>query len=169
MKIAGSLGVPCTKQFELENLHQIAELIETMGFPMVLKPPGSRNDPNLPSFPLKFLVAKNEAQLHGYLQKYCQDGVYPMFQERAHGEVHNYNCFVDQGKLLAVHEHQSTLRLNGVGVLRKVVPINPEIVTYIKKMMEALKWNGIANFSFFVSEDHKKYGTWKPIAVFGLP
>src|SRR5438477_8413173 len=65
LDLAVKVGVPCAKQFELTSLRQIPEMIDVLGFPIVLKRPGDPVDKTLPAFSFRVLYAHNEEQLRG--------------------------------------------------------------------------------------------------------
>jgi predicted ATP-grasp superfamily ATP-dependent carboligase len=153
LALARQLGIACPKQFELQAIEQLPQLIGEIGFPMVLKPPGSPHDPRLPSFPFKVLYANDEGQLRAYLDRYCADGIFPMFQECVTGQPHNLCCFAAGGELIAVHGHLSHRSLKGQGVLREIVTPTPEAVDGARKMLRALRWDGVAQVCFFLNPD----------------
>jgi len=150
LALARELGIGCPRQLELETMEQLPQVIAELGFPMVLKPPGSPHDPRLPSFPFKVLYANDESQLRAYLERYCADGVFPMFQECVTGQSRNLCCFVVDGEIVASHEHLSHRSLKGHGVLREIVTPTPEALDGAGKMLRALRWDGVAQFSFFL-------------------
>ncbi len=153
LRIARELGIDCPAQYEVQSLDQLPELIDALGFPMVLKPPGSPNDLKLPSFPFKVLYANDESQLREYIRHYCPDGVFPMFQECVFGESRNLCCLVCDGEVVAMHEYRSLRRLKGHGVLREIVPITARAAQDARAMFRALQWNGVAQFCFFVEPE----------------
>ena len=153
LELAATLGVPCPRQFKLKSPDQIPEMIEVLGLPIVLKRPGDPADPYVPHFDFRVLYAHNEKELRGYLDRYCRNGSYPLFQECASGEVHNLCCFAAEGELLAVHEYQSIRRLGGAGVFRKIVAPNPELVRYARDLLAAIRWDGVAHVGFFVDKE----------------
>ena len=156
LELARQLGVPCPKQFALTDPQQIPEMIGALGFPIVLKRPGDPLDGNVPAFDFRVLYAHNEEELRGHLKKHCGNGVFPLFQECAVGEVHNLCCFAAQGELIAVHEYQSIRRLDGAGVLRKIVEPNAQLVGHTRDLLRALHWDGVAHVAFFVNQQHNK-------------
>jgi len=158
LELAQRLGIPCARQFELRDRKQVPEMIAALGFPIVLKRPGDPTDPSVPAFEFRVLYAHNEEELRGYLDRYCREGAYPLFQEFAAGEVHNLCCFAAEGELLAVHEYHSVRRLEGAGVLRKIVEPVPELVGYTRDLLQALRWDGVAHVGFFVDQARGK--TW---------
>lgn len=156
LDLARHLGVPCPKQFELKDPRQIPQMVEALGFPIVLKRPGDPVDAQVPRFNFRVLYAHNEAELRRYLDQYCRNGVYPLFQECASGEVHNLCCFAVRGETIAVHEYQSIRRREGTGVLRKIVEPSPELVGYARDLLRALLWDGVAHVAFFVDKPRGK-------------
>jgi len=156
LMLARKIGIACPDQFEMNAIEQLPQLIAEIGFPMVLKPPGSPHDPRLPSFPFKVLYANNESQLRDYLDRYCADGVFPMFQKYVTGQSRNLCCFAVDGEIVAIHEHLSHRSLKGHGVLREVVNPTPEGVDGARKMLRELRWDGVAQFSFFLDPDSQQ-------------
>jgi D-aspartate ligase len=156
LELARSLGVPCPLQFELQDPRQIPEMIQRLGFPIVLKGPGVPNGPGVPEFNFKVLYAHTEQQLRVYIEEHCWHGKYPMFQECAVGDVHNLCCFAAQGELIAVHEYHSIRRKDGLGVLRKIVAPLPDLVEHTRNLLRELNWDGVAHVAFFISHDGKK-------------
>lgn len=156
LELAKQVGAPCPRQFELQDPRQIPEMIQTLGFPIVLKSPGDPADPNLPTFKFRVLYAHSEQQLRDYLQEHCPNGRYPLFQECAVGTVHNLCCFAAQGELVAVHEYHSVRRNQGVGVLRKIVAPLPDLVQHTRALLRELNWDGVAHVAFFIGHDGEK-------------
>ena len=151
LELASRLGVPCARQFELEDRRQIPDMIATLGFPIVLKRPGDPIDPNVPKFDFRVLYAHNERELNSYLDQHCQDGRFPLLQECATGEIHNLCCFAADGDLLAAHEYQSIRRLEGAGVYRKIIQPSPDLMEHAQALLRALRWDGVAHVGFFVN------------------
>ena len=158
LDLAVKLGVPCARQFELTSLQQVPEMIDTLGFPIVLKRPGDPVDKTVPSFSFRVLYAHDEAQLRAYLAEHCANGQYPLFQEMATGEIHNVCCFAVHGEVLAAHEYQSIRRLEGAGVFRKIIPPSQDLLQHARALLGALHWDGVAHLGFFV--DAKRDRVW---------
>jgi predicted ATP-grasp superfamily ATP-dependent carboligase len=156
LDLAVKVGVPCAKQFELTSVRQIPEMIEALGFPIVLKRPGDPVDKTLPAFSFRVLYAHNEEQLRGYLAEHCAHGQYPLFQEMATGEIHNVCCFAAQGEVLAAHEYQSIRRLEGAGVFRKIIEPSPDLLRHARSLLGALRWDGVAHLGFFVDKNRDR-------------
>ncbi len=158
LELAVQLGVPCARQFNLTSLDQVPEMIQALGFPIVLKRPGDPVDDTVPAFSFRVLYAHNEEQLRGYLAEHCRHGHYPLFQEMATGEIHNVCCFAAQGDVLAAHEYQSIRRLEGAGVFRRIIEPSPDLLRHARALLGALRWDGVAHLGFFV--DKKRNRVW---------
>lgn len=156
LELAKKLGVPCPRQFELKDNRQIPEMIETLGFPIVLKNPGEPYDSRMLRFSFRAIYAYNEKELYNYIAEHCQTGVYPIFQEFVSGEVHNLCCFAIHGEVVAIHEYISLRRRKGEGVFREILELSPDLEENTRRLLQSLKWGGVAHVSFIVSKDHKK-------------
>ena len=157
LELARRLGVPCPREFRLKHLGQIPEMIQALGFPMVLKRARAAAEPGVPQFGFKFLYAHDEAELRYYVDQYCLNGQDPLFQECAQGEVRDLCCFAVQGEVLAIHEYLAIRRFNGSAVLRRIVEPSPDLVEHSRNLLAALKWDGVAHVSFYVGQDGQKW------------
>ena len=157
LELARELGVPCPRQFLLEDRRQIPEMIQALGFPIVIKRSSDPIELGAPQFKSKVLYAFNESELRLYIDQYCLNGERPLFQECATGKVHDLCCFAVRGELLAVHEYHAIRRSNGCAVLRKVVRPSPDLVEHTRNLLAALDWDGVAHVSFFIGENGQKW------------
>ena len=153
LEVADRLGIPCPREFALEDIDQIDELVDRLGFPMVLKNPGrdSSADPT-PRF--KWLIARSERELRALLGEHSGDGRFPLFQELVEGHVTNLCCFAASGRVVAVHEYRSLRRMGweGTSVFREVTAATPKLVQYAERLLGELSWDGVAQVAFIVRE-----------------
>jgi predicted ATP-grasp superfamily ATP-dependent carboligase len=156
LELASQLGVPCPRQFRLEDRRQIPEMIQALGFPIVLKRSRDSVERGVPHFKFKVLYAFSEAELRLYIDQYCLNGEQPLFQQCATGEVHDLCCFAAQGELLAVQQYHAIRRFNGSGVLRRIVAASPDLAEYARRLLAALHWDGVAHLSFYVGKNGQK-------------
>jgi predicted ATP-grasp superfamily ATP-dependent carboligase len=157
LELARELGIPCPRQFRLEHPRQIPEMIQTLGFPIVVKRSGDPIEPGVPQFKFKVLYAFNEAELRLYVDQYCMNGEDPLFQQWVTGEVRDLCCFAAQGELLAIHEYHAVRRFNGSAALRRIVTASPDLVEHVRSMLAALHWDGVAHVSFYVGKTGQKW------------
>lgn len=152
LETARRLGIPCPEQFELESLEHVPELIDRLGFPMVLKDPGPSADGERPEFDFAWLVARDEHELDRYLAERCPPGSFPLFQRLVTGTVRNLCCFAAEGEIAAVHEYRGIRRLRGNTAFREITPLTPDLRRYAELMLCDLRWDGVAHLGFFVRE-----------------
>ena len=157
LELAAALGIPCPRQFRLEDRRQIPEMIRVLGFPIVIKRSGDPIEAHIPNFKFKVLYAFNEAELRFYIDQYCLNGEHPLFQECATGKVHDLCCFAARGELLAVHEYDAIRRFNGSAILRKIVSPSPDLVEHSRNLLAALDWDGVAHVSFYIGKNGQKW------------
>jgi predicted ATP-grasp superfamily ATP-dependent carboligase len=155
LETAGRLAIPCPAEFDLEDVDQIPELVDRLGFPMVLKHPG-RGPSARPvhGVGFKWLIARDENHLRALLDEHCADGRFPLFQELVAGRVTNLCCFAASGRVVAVHEYRSLRRMGweGNSVLREVTESTPRLVQYAERLLGELSWDGVAQVAFIVRE-----------------
>ena len=92
-----------------------------------------------PPLPFRVLYANNERELRDYIERYCGEGNYPLFQKRVGGHIHNVCCFAAGGNVHAVHQYHSIRRLRGAGVLRQIGELMPELERCARDMLGAQK------------------------------
>ncbi len=160
LQIVQQLGIPCPRTFELNGPEQIPELIEALGFPIVLKPPTAAGTPDVPGFQFRVLFAHDEDQLRRYIDRHCRQGVYPLFHECVACQVHNLFCFSARGEVIAIHQYHSIRRLRGEGVLRKIVAPIPEAERCARRILGTLAWDGVAHVGFFVHTNGRASRLW---------
>lgn len=157
LELASQLGIPCPRQFRLEDRRQIPEMIQALGFPIVIKRSSDPIEPGVPQFKFKVLYAANEAELRFYIDQYCLNGEHPLFQECATGKVHDLCCFAARGELLAIHEYHAIRRFNGSAILRTIVRPSPDLVEHTRNLLAALDWDGVAHVSFYIGKNGQKW------------
>jgi predicted ATP-grasp superfamily ATP-dependent carboligase len=158
LEIARRVGIPCPKEFHLENVSQVPEMIEALGQPVVLKNPAPEMQSKESGLPFRFLVAHDENQLTGYVKEYSSYDVKPLYQEYASGRTYNICCFAAEGETLAIHQYISKRRGAHAGIFREIVPLEPDLETHTRRMLRELRWSGVAHLQFIV--DHEAEKVW---------
>jgi len=156
LQIAKSCGIPCPKQYNLLHVDQLPDMINSLGFPIVIKNPGFLFDSDINSYNLRVLYAYCKEDILRFIDRYCQSDNYPLFQEYVTGKVQNLCCFSAKGKTIAIHAYHSIRRIGGEGVLREIINPAPQLIKYASELLQALKWDGIAHIAFFVDEKQNK-------------
>ena len=152
LETARRLGIPCPDQFDLERLDQIPQLIEELGFPIVLKNPDRPRARLGSPFDFRWLVARNEVELRRHISETCSSGEFPLFQRLVTGTVQNVCCFAVDGEMVAAHQYRGLRRVHGLTVFREITPLARDLETYAESMLRELQWQGVAILGFFVRE-----------------
>jgi predicted ATP-grasp superfamily ATP-dependent carboligase len=151
LDLAARVGLPVPREFVLTSRDQVDEMVEALGWPIVLKRPGVSHDPSSREFGFRVLFARDRATLDGYLDEYCGDGRFPLFQEFADGIAVNVVCFAVKGDVVAAHQYRSIRTYSGSGVLRQVIEAEPDLAGHAQRILGALEWDGVAHVGFFVN------------------
>ena len=142
---AKRLGIPCPVEFELTGPGEIPELIERLGFPMVLKRPRAG------AGSYKWLVVNDERELRSTLEGSHAAGIYPICQELVNGSIVGLYCFATKGEIRALHTFVAMRRTKGENVYRRVIPTDPVLEDYARNFARELEWEGLGTFAFFVT------------------
>jgi predicted ATP-grasp superfamily ATP-dependent carboligase len=144
---AKRLGVPCPVEFELTGVAQIPELIEHVGFPMVLKRPRAGRGS------YKWLVVDDEHELRSTLEGSHAEGDYPICQELVKGSVVGLYYFATKGEIRALHTSVAMRRSKGENVYRRIIPTDPALEGHARNLARELEWEGLGTLAFFVTPD----------------
>ncbi len=142
-------GVPLPREFHLRDRSQIPEMIAALGWPIVMKRPGSPLDPQVPQFRFRVELLHDRAQLESAIAKHCPQPPFPLFQEYVGGEAFNLVCMAVHGEIVAIHQYQSLRTHQGCGVLRRTVQPDELLEHHCRTLLRALDWNGVAHVGFF--------------------
>jgi len=156
LDLAARVGLPVPREFRLTSRNQVDEMVDCLGWPIVLKRPGVSHDPSSQDFGFRVLFARDRATLDSYLDRYCGDGPFPLFQEFADGIAVNVVCFAVKGELIAAHQYRSIRTYSGSGVLRQVIEAEPDLAEHARRILAALAWDGVAHVGFFVNRRTKR-------------
>lgn len=158
IKVAENLGVPIPMTLSCDSMEKLDEIEETIGYPVVIKPKRSifngtegivkTTGPSYASNAeqLREILNNSEIPISDYLfQKYIKGkGVGGFFLTDA------------AGKILLSFAHKRILDVNPTGsgsCLRESVDLNKEVFDYSKKLLEGIKWQGVAMVEFRMGDD----------------
>jgi predicted ATP-grasp superfamily ATP-dependent carboligase len=158
LALASSLGIPVPRSFELHDLGQLPEMIETLGWPIVMKTPGSRLDPRVPKFDFRVYIAQDVADLLRAIDRWCAPGRYPIFQEFVHGQSMNLVGLAVGGEVVAMHQYQSVRAAGGQGILRRAIAADPALEAHARRILRELRWEGVAHVGFLANHATGKVG-----------
>lgn len=149
LDLAALYGLPVPREFRLRDRRQAPEMIAALGWPIVMKRPGSPLDPRVPQFGFRVELLHDRAQLERALDQYCPEPPFPLFQEFVGGEAFNLVCLAIGGEVVAIHQYQSLRTHQGCGVLRRTVAPDVVLEAHARRLLRALDWDGVAHVGFF--------------------
>ena len=149
LDLAALNGLPVPREFRLQDRSQVPEMIAALGWPIVMKRPGSPLDPRVPQFRFRVQLLHDRAQLARAIDDYCPEPPFPLFQEFVGGEAFNLVCMAIRGEVVAIHQYQSLRTHDGCGVLRRTVAPDVLLEAHARRILRALDWDGVAHVGFF--------------------
>ncbi len=149
LDVAALNGVPVPREFRLQDRSQLDEMIAALGWPIVMKRPGSALDPRVPQFRFRVQLLHDRAQLERAIEEHCPAPPFPLFQEYVGGEAFNLVCMATRGEIVAIHQYQSLRTHDGCGVLRRTVAPDVLLEAHARRLLRALDWDGVAHVGFF--------------------
>jgi hypothetical protein len=136
----------------VDDVAEALAAADGLGWPLVLKPTRSRvlSDDRVER--LEVAYAGSRAELVARMQDYV--GRCPvLLQEYVAGEGHGVELLLDRGRPLMVFQHRRLHEVpvtGGASALRESVALDPELLAASTKLMEALRWTGLAMVEFRV-------------------
>lgn len=149
LDLAALNGLPVPRDFRLQHRSQVPDMIAALGWPIVMKRPGSPLDPRVPQFGFRVQLLHDRAQLERAIDEFCPEPPFPLFQEFVGGEAFNLVCMAIRGEIVAIHQYQSLRTHQGCGVLRRTVAPDVLLEAHARRVLRALDWDGVAHVGFF--------------------
>jgi predicted ATP-grasp superfamily ATP-dependent carboligase/thymidylate kinase len=158
-ELAERLGVPIPRTCVVETAREACEKAGALGWPVVLKPQVSRRyRENSAVDSYRVCYAENAADLAEKMKRF--EGRCPvLLQEFTRGEGHGVELLMDRGKVLAAFQHHRLRELpvsGGPSAFRESVPLDPVMYGQSVRMLQELKWTGLAMVEFKVGADGPK-------------
>ncbi len=149
--LAIEAGVPTPKSYNIDSQQCLTDCIRELDYPIVIKPTRSIIDPtNDVRAKLNVDYAFNSEQLQKKVYAILKTSEI-ILQEYFTGTGTGIELIADHGQIIHAfqHDRMHELPLTGGGsCLRKSVPINPQLLEYSKKLIQALNWHGVAMVEF---------------------
>ena len=152
MALAEERGIPVPRTVVVRDPGELRAAIRRVGLPAVVKARVSR-------FPLAgqwrgagaVEYAETPDELARAYQTVRNVAPAPLVQERIPGEGRGIFVLMNQGRLRAAFAHRRIREkppTGGVSVLSESVPLDSELLEYSERILEALKWHGVAMVEF---------------------
>ena len=153
LALARELGVPCPREFQLESREQVPQMIEALGFPLVVKDPEPDAVGRERPLPFRVEIARDADELEALLDIVDASDARPIYQSFVRGRSISLCTFAIDGELIASHAYVSERRSTHEGIARETVEPDPQLTEYVRRMIGGLEWTGVAHLQFFVDDD----------------
>lgn len=150
IELASSLGIPVPKSLNIGSLNDIEQAEAALGYPMVVKPSRSVGQDSQQRVQLSVSYAHNRTELEARLRHALRFGSV-IVQELFRGEGVGIELIADRGTVRFAFQHRRLheVPLTGGGSsLRVSEAIVPELLAASSRLMEALRWHGVAMVEF---------------------
>lgn len=145
LELAESSGVPCPRSVEIHSLEGLERVIEAFGFPLILKPTSSKVWRENRRYDLSVTLARDRAELERKLLPLLV--LCPVLIQTFHRGIGvGQEFLMKNGEALAVFQHERVHepQKGGGSSYRKSVEIDPQLLRYSLKLLQALDWTGVA-------------------------
>jgi predicted ATP-grasp superfamily ATP-dependent carboligase len=154
-QLAKRLGVPVPETYVVETAKAALEISERLGWPLVLKPQSSRKlreGKGIDSFKVTYAADADdlEKQMQA-LEGRCS----VLLQQYCPGIGHGVELLMSEGKPLAAFQHKRLREIpvtGGPSAYRESVELDPDLYDYSLRLLQALRWTGLAMVEFKVGK-----------------
>jgi len=152
--LAEELGVPTPRT---SLVHTVAEAVaqsSALGWPIVLKPQVSRlyREHSIEAFEVSYAqTVEDLAKQMARFEKLCP----VLLQEYYPGTGHGVELLMHEGQPLAAFQHKRLREVpnnGGASALRESVALDPQLYDHSVRLLQALKWTGLAMVEFKVGK-----------------
>jgi predicted ATP-grasp superfamily ATP-dependent carboligase len=160
---AKSVNVPCPDTFSPKSLEDVKNISDKISYPAVIKPRSKSlwsdengilmrkvTDNNYPENRSELLKQFSQIFSDPILSEYP-----PLIQEYVPGEIMDTVVLSDDGRIQALLQNQRVRtypRSGGAYTLAETVN-EPQMVEYVEKLLDEIRWTGPAMFEFMKSDD----------------
>jgi predicted ATP-grasp superfamily ATP-dependent carboligase len=150
--LASEKGIPIPKTIVVRNPAHLEDALKEVGLPAVVKARMSRfrvagqwRDGG----PVRYV--RTAAELAEAVRDVRELFPCPLVQEHIDGDGRGIFVLVNRGRLRAAFAHRRIREKppsGGVSVLSESVPLDPRLLEHAERLLEALKWHGVAMLEF---------------------
>jgi predicted ATP-grasp superfamily ATP-dependent carboligase len=150
--LAAENGIPVPKTMVVRGAADVESAIKHVGLPAVVKARVSRVPVDgqwRPGSPVHYV--RSAAELDAALRAAQQIAPGPLVQEHIRGEGRGIFALMNRGRLRAAFAHRRLREKppsGGVSVLSESVALDPQLLEHAERILEALKWHGVAMVEF---------------------
>lgn len=161
MRIAESLSIPTPQTWYAENAKTLPISLHELRYPIVIKPKTSWLEHGNKWLHTNVIIAENPSDASLILESDpAFDGHPFMLQEYIPGKGEGIFTIYDNRKPLAFFAHRRLREKpprGGLSVLSESVPVDPLLESYSRKILDYVKWHGVAMVEFRVTPDGAPY------------
>lgn len=158
------LATQCNVPVAQAHLYRKQEALPQT-FPLVAKYRKSYSWPDL-YLRTQVKVVKNTTELQEWLGHHEPADQEVFFEHLVPGVGVGVSVLCDRGEVLQAFEHQRAHEVSGSSFYRKSMPLNPERLAAVQRMVAAIQYTGLAMFEFKVNEPT---GQWHLLEVNARP
>jgi predicted ATP-grasp superfamily ATP-dependent carboligase len=151
VRLAREAGVPVPATIEAADLATALAKLDTLTYPVVLKPTRSRVRTATGWIDSSVSYAADRAELEARLRALAPENFPVLFQERIRGPGVGFFALYDRGRLVANFAHRRLREKppsGGVSVLRESIPVDARALEYGTRLLGRLGWHGVAMVEF---------------------
>ena len=161
MNRAELLNIPIPHTWHEDNPTEMKASLDNLKYPLVLKPGKSWIKQNEKWFHTLVKFAENPSSARDILSKDPAFSAHPfMLQKCVSGAGQGIFALYNQGEAIAFFSHHRIREKpywGGVSVLSESISIDPTMLSYSRKLLDAVHWHGIAMVEFKVSDEGIPY------------
>lgn len=161
MRKAQQLGIPIPQTWHENSNTKLETSLQNLNYPIVLKPGKSWINQNSKWIHTGVRFADTPEEANSIINSDCSFSSHPfMLQECVSGEGQGVFALYNNGQAVAFFSHRRIREKppwGGVSVLSESIPIDPTLLAYSRKLLDAAKWHGVAMVEFKVSDEKTPY------------
>lgn len=161
LKLAQRLSVPIPETHFIKDPAALEEILPQLKFPAVLKPYRSMIPSNGRWIASCVQYAHSAAELRETVARHEYFSEHPfLIQEYIAGQGQGIFALYDQGKPLAFFAHRRLREkppTGGESVLSESIPVDAEQRAIADRLLQSVRWHGVAMVEFKVSAEGKPY------------
>jgi predicted ATP-grasp superfamily ATP-dependent carboligase len=161
MDLAREVGVPIPRTWVVKGPEELLSVGSRLEFPMVIKPYRSRIPCNGRWIAASVHYARSFKELEERVAHIHYLNSYPfLIQQYIEGEGRGVFTLYNQGESITFFAHRRLREKppsGGVSVLSESVGLDPQLVQYVRRILDPLKWHGVAMVEFKVARDGTPY------------
>jgi predicted ATP-grasp superfamily ATP-dependent carboligase len=149
---ASACGITIPKAIAIDSAASLAQVLPSIGYPVVIKPTRSRIPTSDGWMPTSVHYADNQATLLGLYRKTPYLADYPtLIQQRVVGPGMGVFALCDRGRPLTMFAHRRLREKppsGGASVLSESVAVDPALRLQAERLLGQLRWHGVAMLEY---------------------